>query len=68
MKLNLLENQVDCILKSLEFFSLLYPEKHQLIYSTFESVQAQKVSYISSLRCNENVTIKLQKKVDSDIS
>lgn len=68
MKLNLLENQVDCILKSLEFFSLLYPEKHQLIYSTFESVQTQKVSYISSLRCNENVTIKLQKKVDSDIS
>lgn len=68
MKLNLLENQVDCILKSLEFFSLLYPEKHQLIYSTFESVQAQKVSYISSLHCNENVTIKSQKKVDSDIS
>lgn len=68
MKLNLLENQVNCILKSLEFFSLLYPEKHQLIYSTFESVQTQKVSYISSLRCNENVTIKLQKKVDSDIS
>lgn len=68
MKLNLLENQVDCILKSLEFFSLLYPEKHQLIYSTFESVQAQKVSYIRALRCNENVTIKLQKKVGSDIS
>ena len=68
MKLNLLENQVDCILKSLEFFAMLYPEKHQLIYSTFESVQTQKVSYISSLRRNENVTIKLQKKVDSDIS
>lgn len=68
MKLNLLENQVDCILKSLEFFSLLYPEKHQLIYSTFESVQTQKVSYIKALRCNENVTIKLQKEVDTGSS
>lgn len=64
MKINLLENQVDCVLKSLEFFCLLYPEKRQLIYSTFESIQSQKVNYIKALRCNENVTIKLRKMID----
>lgn len=64
MKINLLENQVDCVLKSLEFFCLLYPEKRQLIYSAFESIQSQKANYIKALRCNENVTIKLQKMVD----
>lgn len=64
MKINLLENQVDCVLKSLEFFCLLYPEKRQLIYSTFESIQSQKANYIKTLRCNENVTIKLRKMID----
>jgi hypothetical protein len=64
MKINLLENQVDCVLKSLEFFCLLYPEKRQLIYSTFESIQSQKVNYISTLKRNENVTLNSQKIVD----
>ena len=64
MKINLLENQVDCVLKSLEFFCLLYPEKRQLIYSTFESIQSQKANHLKTLRCNENVTIKLRKMID----
>ena len=63
MKINLLENQIDCVLKSLEFFILLYPEKQQLIYSTFESIQSQKVNNTNSLGCNENVTINMQKTI-----
>lgn len=63
MKIILLENQVECVLKSLEFFSLLYPEKHNLIYSTFESIQTQKVNNANSFKRNENVTINIQKTI-----
>ena len=67
MKINLLDNQIDCVLKSLEFFILLYPEKQQLIYSTFESIQLQKVNNTNSLGRNENVTINMQKNIDKGI-
>lgn len=67
MKINLLDNQIDCVLKSLEFFMILYPEKQQLIYSTFESIQSQKANNTNSLGRNENVTINLQENVDNGI-
>lgn len=67
MKINLLDNQIDCVLKSLEFFILLYPEKQQLIYSTFESIQSQKANNTNSFGCNRNVTINLQENVDNGI-
>lgn len=67
MKINLLENQIDCVLKSLEFFILLYPEKQQLIYSTFESIQSQKVNNINGFNRNENVTINMQENIDNGI-
>ena len=42
MQINLLENQVDIILKSLENYTKVNPEKIQLIYATYESLMAQK--------------------------
>ena len=64
MKVFLLENQIDLIMKSLEFFSLLYPEKQQLIYSTYESLLAQKLDKSSGVGRNENVILKSRKVVD----
>lgn len=59
MKIVLLENQIDLILKSLENYSSK-TEKKQLLYSTYESILSQKISSKSSKStdscCNENVT------------
>ena len=64
MKVFLLDNQIDLIMKSLEFFSLLYPEKKQLIYSTYESLLSQKLDKSKDVGRNENVTLNLPKAVD----
>lgn len=57
MKVNLLDNQIDIILKSLENYIVTTPEKRQLIYATYESLLSQKVNNISTLDRNKNVTI-----------
>lgn len=59
MRIVLLENQIDLILKSLEDYSGK-TDKKQLLYSTYESILSQKVSSKSSISidscCNQNVT------------
>lgn len=59
MRIVLLENQIDLILKSLESYSS-ETDKKQLLYSTYESILSQKISYNSSKSidscCNKNVT------------
>lgn len=63
MKVSLLENQIDIILKSLENYTRINPDKIQLIYSTYESLMAQKASNINSFQCNENVILNFQKTI-----
>lgn len=65
MKVNLLENQIDIILKSLENYIVTTPEKRQLIYATYESLLSQKVNNINTCKRNENVILKFKKVVDN---
>ena len=60
MKVNLLDNQIDIILKSLENYIVTTPEKRQLIYATYESLLSQKVNNTNGCKRNENVTIKFE--------
>ena len=60
MKVNLLDNQIDIILKSLENYIVTTPEKRQLIYATYESLLSQKTNNINACKRNENVTIKIK--------
>ena len=58
MKVVLLDNQIDLILKALESYTKINPEKLQLINCTYESLLEQKTSkqVISSKnKCNQNV-------------
>lgn len=57
MKVNLLDNQIDIILKSLENYIVTTPEKRQLIYATYESLLSQKVNSGSTLSRNKNITL-----------
>ena len=57
MKVNLLDNQIDIILKSLENYIVTTPEKRQLIYATYESLLLQKVNSSSTLSRNKNITL-----------
>lgn len=58
MKLILLDNQIELILKSLENYSSK-TDKKQLLYATYESVLEQKISakqvITTDRKCNENV-------------
>lgn len=57
MKLFLLENQIELILKSLECYKC--PEKQQLLYATYESILDQytrKKQIKEDEKCNTNVT------------
>lgn len=63
MKVNLLDNQIDIILKSLENYIVTTPEKRQLIYATYESLLSQKVNSSNSSKCNKNVTLKFKKTI-----
>lgn len=65
MKVNLLDNQIDIILKSLENFIVTTPEKRQLIYATYESLLSQKVNSSSTFDRNKNVTLNFKKVVDN---
>lgn len=60
MKVNLLDNQIDIILKSLENYIVTTPEKRQLIYATYESLLSQKVNNINTFTCNTNVIKELK--------
>lgn len=60
MKVSLLDNQIDIILKSLENYTKIQPEKIQLIYATYESLLFQKTSVS---KCNQNVTINFKKTI-----
>lgn len=56
MKLELLENQIELILKSLEYYKC--PEKQQLLYATYESILDQftrKKQILDKEKCNANV-------------
>ena len=59
MKVNLLENQIELILKSLENYSVLDKEKLQLIYATYESLldqlKSKNESISSDEKCYKNV-------------
>ena len=58
MKVVLLDNQIDLILKSLESYTKINPEKLQLINCTYESLLEQKTSKLvisSKSKCNQNV-------------
>ena len=59
MKINLLENQIDVILKSLEYYITTQDNK-SLIYATYESLLSQKVNNSNSSKRNENVTLKIE--------
>ena len=65
MKVNLLDNQIDIILKSLENYIVTTPEKRQLIYATYESLLSQKVNNSNVHRRNENVILNFKKVVDN---
>lgn len=65
MKVNLLDNQIDIILKSLENYIVTTPEKRQLIYATYESLLSQKVNSSSAFDRNKNVTLNFKKVVDN---
>jgi len=58
---NLLDNQVELILKSLEFYTKEHKDKLQLISATYETLLFQKTN-----KCNKNVTEKLYKKYLQD--
>lgn len=58
MKIVLLENQVDVILKSLENYTKINPDKLQLIYSTYESLLSQMLT-----NCNQNVILNFKKTI-----
>ena len=60
MKVNLLENQIDIILKSLENYITINGKNKSLIYATYESLLSQKVNNINGCKRNENVTIKFE--------
>lgn len=64
MQINLLENQVDIILKSLENYTKVNPDKIQLIYATYESLMAQKSFVAKENDCYENVILNCKKVVD----
>lgn len=53
---NLLDNQVELILKSLEYYTKEHKENLQLISATYETLLFQKTN-----KCNKNVTQNLQK-------
>ena len=56
MKIELLNNQIELILKSLESYKC--PEKQQLLYATYESLLDQytrKKQIVSFPKCNTNV-------------
>lgn len=54
MKLELIDTQIDLILKSLENYTKIEPKKIQLIYTTYESLLNQKTLFLSK-KCNINV-------------
>ena len=62
MKINLLENQIDVILKSLEYYITTQDNK-SLIYATYESLLSQKVNNSKGLKCNQNVTLNFKKPI-----
>ena len=64
MKVVLLENQVDIILKSLENYTQIDPDKIQLIYATYESLLSQKVDVSTGIKCNKNVILNLPKTLE----
>ena len=59
MRINLLENQVELIMKSLQNYHFIDQSKQQLIYATYESLQEQlnlaNSAVSRNVCCNENV-------------
>ena len=59
MRVVLLENQIELIMKSLQNYHFIDKSKQQLIYATYESLQEQlnlaKSVKSSKADCNENV-------------
>ena len=68
MKIILLENQIELIMKSLQNYHYIDPLKQQLIYATYESLQEQlnlaKQELLSDTECNKNVTNFFKKPID----
>lgn len=59
MKIVLLENQIELIMKSLQNYHFINPDKQQLIYCTYESLQEQlnlaKSDVSRDVKRNKNV-------------
>lgn len=59
MRIVLLENQIELIMKSLQNYHFIDDTKQQLIYATYESLQEQlklaKQDVSSKSSCNKNV-------------
>lgn len=59
MRIVLLENQIELIMKSLQNYHFIDNSKQQLIYATYESLQEQlnsaKTTVSTKNKCNENV-------------
>lgn len=62
MKVSLLENQVELIMKSLENYHFVDISKQQLIYATYQSLQEQlnlaKQVISTNTECYKNVILK----------
>ena len=68
MKVFLLENQIELIMKSLQNYHYIDTTKQQLIYATYESLQEQlnlaKLEILKDTECNQNVILNFKNPVD----
>jgi hypothetical protein len=60
MNYNLLDNQIELILKSLQNYTQIDKEKMNLIYATYESLNSQFVEY--RIKKNVEISSKTERK------
>lgn len=60
MNYNLLDNQIELILKSLQNYTQIDKEKMNLIYATYESLNSQFVEY--RIKKNAEISSKTERK------
>lgn len=63
MNYTLLDNQIELILKSLQFYTSIDKEKMNLIYSTYESLNSQFIEYQIKQNADKSTEIKCKKNV-----
>jgi len=60
MNYTLLDNQIELILKSLQYYTQIDKEKMNLIYATYESLNSQFVEY--RIKKNVEISSKTERK------